>query len=236
MRMSKGAQKIISKTSQIPNPNEYVRALYGECGAWAFDEVKTPTLKGLWRSDVFKVDAHHPFDLEIGTGNGFHFAHFAKNNPNRSFLGIELKYKPLIQSIRRALKEGATNMRICRYNAVLVNEMFENEELNDVYIHFPDPWEKSVKHRLIQDEFLQELYKVQKPGGKVYFKTDSRDYYLWAIDKIKNSPYVLEDCTEDLHQSKWAPTNFVTHFEDMFLRQSLPIHFALLTKPEAQKQ
>lgn len=234
--MSKGAQKTVSKTKNIPNPNEYVKALYGECKDWAFDEEKTPTLKGLWRSEVFKVDAHHPFDLEIGTGNGFHFAHFAASNPGRSFLGIELKYKPLIQSIRRALRTGATNMRICRYNAVLVDQLFEKEELNDVYIHFPDPWEKSVKHRLIQDDFLLELFKVQKPGGKIYFKTDSRDYYEWALEKFKNSPYVLEGHTDNLHQSKWAAINFVTHFEALFTSKGLPTHFALLVKPEAPKQ
>lgn len=234
--MSKGAQRTISKTKRIPNPNEYVKALYDECKDWAFDEEKTPTLKGVWRQEIFKVSENHPFDLEIGTGNGFHFAHFANSNPQRSFLGVELKYKPLIQSIRRALVGGATNMRVCRYNAVLVNEMFASEEINDVYIHFPDPWEKSVKHRLIQDEFLAELFKVQRPGSKVYFKTDSRDYYLWALEKFRSSPYVLEDCTDDLHKSKWATINFVTHFERLFTSKGLPTHFALLVKPESTKQ
>ena len=228
--MSKGAQKSISKTKNIPNPNAYIKAMYGEYSDWAFDEEKTPTLKGLWRSEAFKVDENHPLDLEIGTGNGFHFAHFAKMNPNRSLIGIELKYKPLIQSIRRVRRDGGVNARICRYNAVMVNEIFSPGEINDVYIHFPDPWEKSVKHRLIQDDFLKELFNVQKPGGKVYFKTDSKDYYLWALEKFKTCPYMLEDYTDDLHQSKWATINFVTHFESLFLRQKMPIHFALLSK------
>lgn len=234
--MSKGAQRTVSKTKNIPNPNEYVKALYGECKDWTFDEEKTPTLKGLWRSDVFKVEPNHPVDLEIGTGNGFHFAHFAKSNPDRRLVGIELKYKPLIQTIRRALADGATNMRICRYNAVLIDQIFENEELNDVYIHFPDPWTKSVKHRLIQDDFLNELFKVQKTGGKIYFKTDSRDYYLWALEKFKASPYTIIDHTDDLHQSKWASINFVTHFERLFTSKGFPTHFVLLEKTASVKQ
>ena len=206
--------------------------MYGEYKDWAFDEEKSPGFKGVWRAEVFKTSENHPLDLEIGTGNGFHFAHFAKTNPDRSLIGIELKYKPLIQSIRRVRRDGGTNARICRYNAVMISDLFNLGELNDVYIHFPDPWEKSVKHRLIQDEFLVELFKVQKPGGKVYFKTDSKDYYEWALEKFKTCPYMLEDYTDNLHHSKWAPMNFVTHFEGLFLRQKLPIHFALLSKPQ----
>lgn len=229
--MSKGAQLQVSKTKSIPDPNEYVKALYGEFGPWAFDEEKTLTLKGKWREE-FRVSADQPLDLEIGTGNGFHFAKQALAHPERSLVGIELKYKPLIQSIRRVVKEGGKNARICRHNARLVSQIFAEGELNDVFIHFPDPWERlnRNKHRLIQDEFLVDLYRTQQSGGRVFFKTDSRDYFDWSLERFLKSPYKMEGHSFDLHNSEWASSNFVTHFESLFLRKGQPIHYAQLIK------
>lgn len=229
--MSKGAQLQLTRTKDIPDPNIYILALQNEYAPWAFDEERSPKFKGNWRSE-FDVPEDHPLDLEIGTGNGFHFGHQALSHPERCLVGIELKYKPLIQSIRRVVREGGTNARICRYNARLVKDLFAENELNDVYIHFPDPWEKKnrTKHRLVQDDFLKDLFHSQQSGSKIYFKTDSRDYFDWALEKFEKSPYRVEGHSFDLHSSEWAEKNFPTHFEKLFLRKGLPIHYAELLK------
>lgn len=229
--MSRGAQLQISRTRTVPKPNYYIEALLGEFSQWAFDEERAPSFKGKWR-EHFAVSNDYPMDLEIGTGNGFYFSHRAVTCPDRLLIGIELKYKPLIQSIRRALNAGAKNARILRYNAALPSELFAVEELNDVFIHFPDPWEKlrQHKHRLIQDSFLETLFKVQRPGARLEFKTDSRDYFDWSLERFKRSSYKLEACSFDLHNSEWAASNFATHFEKIFLKRGQPIHYALLQR------
>lgn len=229
--MSKSGQLRLSRTRTIPVPNEYVLAISGECAGWSYDEEKAPEFKGRWREAAFGVDAEAPLDLEIGTGNGLHFAHHALTNPKRQLLGIELKYKPLIQTVRRALRDGSKNMRVARYNAYLAHELFAEKELNDVIIFFPDPWEKlrQQKHRLIQDEFLVRMHAIQRPGSRLLFKTDSQDYFQWAVKKFESSPYKIEACTNDLHASEYASTNFITQFESIFLRQGLKIGYAALS-------
>lgn len=231
--MSRGAQLQLSKTKSLKRPNEYVAALSGELKGLAFDEEDCLLFKGQWRQKVFQVPPDHPMDLEIGTGNGFHFGHRALSQPDRCLIGIELKYKPLVQAMRRVVRGGGLNARMIRYNAVLIDHLFETGELNDVIIHFPDPWEKlrQQKHRLIQDEFLQRLFRLQKPGSRIEFKTDSRDYFLWAMERFERSSYRIEASSEDLHRSPYAEKNFVTHFERIFLRKGLPIHYCLLQKP-----
>ena len=225
--MSKGAQLTISKTKTMIRPNAYILALNGEYAPWAFDEERVLALKGRWREE-FGVAAGAPLDLEIGTGNGTHFAHYASRSPERNVVGLELKYKPLIQTIRRCRRLDLTNARVARYNAVLVHDLFSEGEIDNVLIHFPDPWERErqQKHRLIQDHFLARLYAIQKAGGVLDFKTDSRDYFLWAMQCFARSPYKRIAYTENLHNSEWATENFVTHFENIFLRKGLPIHFA----------
>lgn len=230
--MAGSAQLRLFRTKDIPNPNEYVQALKGEYSRWAFNEEEAPLKRGSWRAEVFEVPPESPLDLEIGTGNGYHFAHRAAQFPERNLVGIELKYKPLIQSVRRAINAQAENMRGVRYNARLLGNLFAPNELNQVFIHFPDPWEKKrqQKHRLIQKEYMDLLHTLQQPGSLIEFKTDSRSYFDWALEIFKGSPYRLERVSFDLHQSEFAQENFVTHFEQIFLRQGLPIHYALLRK------
>lgn len=230
--MSRGAQLRVSNTRTIPNPSEYINAMYDECSAYCMDEQDAPKHRGLWRSKVFQAPDDAPLDLEIGTGNGYHFSHHAFQNPQRLLLGLELKYKPLIQSIRRARRNGSQNARMARYNAVLMHELFNEGELNDVYIHFPDPWSKlrQHKHRLLQTEFLNRLWLAQRPGSRVEIKTDNRDYFEWALTKIGASHYHMQAHSFDLHASEWAPKNFVTQFENIFLREGLKINFALLQR------
>jgi len=229
--MSRGAQTQLAKSRDLPNPNIYVQALLGEYSAWALDEERAPRLKGNWRSEFGGLDKT-PLDLEIGTGNGHHFAWRAQSNPERFLIGIELKYKPLIQSIRRARSNGSENVRMLRYNARLLTELFQDEELNDIVIHHPDPWLKKSqrKHRLIQTDFLSEMHRVQRPRGVVEFKTDSEDYYNWALPLFRQSPYQLIGETRDLHQSDFAADNFVTQFEQLFLSKGQPIFYAKLLK------
>lgn len=217
----------LSKSMDLEAPNAYVQMLLGEYSAWAYDESRAPSFKGKWRSDVFGVGPEAALDLEIGTGNGFHFAHRAGSLPDRPFVGIEIKYKPLIQSIRRAVRAGARQARIVRYNATVLSDLFSEGELNDVLIHFPDPWPKKRqwKHRLIQDDFLLDLARLQRTGSMVEFKTDSRDYFEWAMERAHRCPvYKVEFESWDWHREPEAEGAFKTHFENLFLGQGLPIH------------
>ena len=230
--MSRSGQLRVSRTKTIPQPNAYVKAIYADFAQWTYDEERTPELRGRWRTEAFATAPHAPLDLEIGTGNGLHFARHAAKHPERCVLGIELRYKPLIQSIRRVIRVGGRNARVARYNASLLPELFTAGELNDVYIFFPDPWVKTRqhKHRLIQDEFLTRLFDVQKPGSKLYFKTDSQDYFAWAMKRFERSPYQLSAHSYDLHSSEHAQTTFITQFEGIFIRQGLKIGYAVLTR------
>jgi tRNA (guanine-N7-)-methyltransferase len=173
-----------------------------------------------------------PMDLEIGTGNGNHFQHHALKHPNRCLVGIELKYKPLIQSIRGCLRKGANNARICRYHAMNIDLMFETGELNDVFIHFPDPWvtPRKPKNRFVNARVLDWLYELQRPGSFLDFKTDSREYFLWSMEQIRTSKYKIVYETLNLHQTEMAKENFVTQFESIFMRQGIEINFVRLQK------
>lgn len=222
----------INLTRTLPVPNAYTTALDGEYSHVAFNEERAPLNKGKWRSDVFKVDDSVPMDVEIGTGAGHHFAHYTKQNPQRLLVGLELKYKPLIQSIRRAVAGGAKNAAIARYHAFNIDELFNEGEINNVFIHFPDPWTspKKPKNRVVNVRILDWLHRMQRPGSYLDFKTDSRVYFLWALEEIKQSKYKVVHQTLNLHQSEFQEQNFMTGFEKIFVKQGIEINYIRLLR------
>lgn len=222
----------INITTQLPHQTEYTLALNGEYSHVAFDEVRAPLKKGLWRSDVFKAEAEMPMDVEVGTGNGTHFAFYAQKNPNRLLVGLELKYKPLIQTIRRALNANCKNAAVARFHAFNIAELFNEGEIDNVFIHFPDPWTspKKPKNRFVCKQNLEILHRLQKPGSIIEFKTDSLVYFLWAMDEIRQSSYKILFETQDLHNSPIKAENFETAFEKIFLREGIKINFVRLQK------
>lgn len=222
----------INITKDLPKQNAYTLALNGEFSHVAFDELRAPENKGKWRSQVFKADQALPMDLEVGTGNGTYFAHHAETHPQRLLVGLELKYKPLVQTIRRAVKAGCKNAAIARFHAFNIEELFTEGEIDNVYIHFPDPWTspKKPKNRFVCKQNLELLHRLQKPGSFINFKTDSLEYFLWAMDEIRQSPYKILFETQDLHNSEMKNENFETAFEKIFLREGIKINLVRLQK------
>ncbi len=221
-----------TKTLNSDN-NPYVKMLLEDFAHCALDEERAPTHKGLWRQ-FYEPKKYTEVDLEIGTGNGLHFAHRASKYPDRLLVGIEIKFKPLIQAIRRAQKNSETkNSVILRYNAYRIEDLFTEGELRDVFIHHPDPWpkKKQWKHRLLQPEYLAKLFKIQQSGGILDFKTDSLSYFDWVTPILEESSYKIIKFTKDLHNSEYATDNFQTHFEKIFLRKGQPIYYAQLLRP-----
>lgn len=220
-------------TRLLPVPNEYTLALDNEYRHVAFNEERAPLNRGLWRKQVFQVSEEVPVDLEIGTGNGKHFQHRSLSDPNRCILGVEVKYKPLIQTIRGAIKKGAKNAAVARYHAMNLDLLIEPQEVNNVYIHFPDPWvtPRKPQNRFVNEKVLNWLFEMQRPGSFLEFKTDSREYFLWSLPQIESSKYQVIHKTLDLHKDGKPDGYFITQFESIFMRQQVPINYIKLLRP-----
>ncbi len=221
----------INVTENLPNQNAYTLALNGEYKDFAFDEIRALNNKGLWRK-ILSLPTDAAVDLEIGTGNGVFFAYQASQNSKRGLVGLELKYKPLVQSIRRARKVGCTNAAIARFHAFNLDQLFESQEINNVFIHFPDPWTspKKPKNRLTNSWFLDMIYDLQKPNSFLNFKTDSLELFDWSLEEIKKTKYEIIFQTYDLHQSEMKTQNFVTGFEKLFTAKGIKTNFVRLYK------
>lgn len=223
----------IVKTSELRIPNQYTLALDGEYRDYAFNEVRAPENKGVWRSQILKVADEVPVDLEIGTGNGVHFRTRCAAHPERFLIGLELKFKPLIQTVRGMLRVGATNGRLCRLHAFNIDTVFASQELNNIFMHFPDPWTtpRKPKNRMVNERMVKVFWDLQRPGSEFELKTDSQEYFRWSVEHFEKSPYQLLHLTENWHADPLSAGHVRTQFENIFARQGLPIYYARWKRP-----
>ena len=243
--MSKGAQTQLIASKTLTKTNPYVKAIYKDYADYVLDEEDCLLFKSQWRKkwhppmrDPSMRDQRNlarsipKLHLEIGPGAGDFFVSNALENKNDLFIAIELKYKPLIQTARKIKAKECLNAKVIRYNARMLKDVFALKELDNVYIHFPDPWPKKRhhKHRLIKPEFLKELYPLQKKGSFVEVKTDHSLYFKEIKKVFENSSYKEEVCSEDLHKTPHlVDQNFITAFEKIFIRKNQAIYYLKYT-------
>jgi tRNA (guanine-N7-)-methyltransferase len=110
--------------------------------------------------------------------------------------------------------------------------MFAPGEIDNIFIHFPDPWTspRKPKNRILNPRMLDVLWELQRPGSILDFKTDSQEAFLWSLENIPHSKYKLLWETRDLHKSGLFPENVITQFEKIFLAQGLPIYMLRLAR------
>lgn len=223
---------IMQKTRYVEFRNPYVKTARQQEGNCLFLEKLARSKRGNWRKSTFSVAETAPLDLEIGTGNGEFLAHYAAANPRRYVLGIERKYKPLMQSLKRIYRGDLENAAVLRYWADYLEEIFEPQEINDIFLFFPDPWPKKKHHknRLVNADFFKSTFALQRPQSFFTIKTDDDDYYEWILRFAQQSQYRVVAQTTDLHNSPLGDGNFMTQFERLWTSKGLKTKYLRLQK------
>jgi tRNA (guanine-N7-)-methyltransferase len=120
-----------------------------------------------------------PLIIEIGCGTGVATAAMAQAEPQFDLIGVEVYRPGLAQLVQRIEREGITNIRLLRGDAVIVLEnMIASNSLAGVRVFFPDPWPKSRHHkrRLLQPATMALIADRLQPGGVVHVATDHAGY------------------------------------------------------------
>ncbi len=128
--------------------------------------------------------------LEIGFGGGEHLAHQAANNPDVSFLGAEPFMNGVATMLRHCEQKGLRNVRLYRGDARELFSGIPDGALEAIYVLHPDPWPKARhnKRRLIQKPFLDQAWRMLKPGGELRLATDDPDYLIWMLQRVLIHP------------------------------------------------
>jgi tRNA (guanine-N7-)-methyltransferase len=168
-----------------------------------------------------------PVKLEIGFGNGSFLIELALQEPQFNFVGLDFYHKGIRKSVTKAGKLNIGNVRIAYGEArQKMAYSFKEDELEAIYINFPDPWPKKrhAKRRLIKPAFVSVLAEKLRPGGQLRLATDSEAYAAEMLDCLEN---------ESSLKNQWGARGFAgqrddvpkTKYEKHFIAAGHKIHY-----------
>ena len=168
--------------------------------------------------------------LELGCGKGEYSVNLAKTFPEKNFLGIDIKGARFWRGAKIALDENLGNVGFLRTQIELIDHIFAENEVDEIWITFPDPQikYKRTKHRLTNAEFLQKYRKILKPGGVVHLKTDSEFMHGYTLGLLHGLRETIEYAHHDVYGSQGAPeavTNIQTFYEKQYLAEGKKITY-----------
>ena len=185
-------------------------------------------LKGHWHQKYFGND--RPIVLELGCGKGEYTLHLATQNPDKNFIGIDIKGARFWRGAKTALEENRENIAFVRAQIELIDTLFADGEVSEIWITFPDPQIKfkRSKHRLTHPAFLNRYQKILQDQGSVHLKTDSAFLHGYTLGLMHDPAYHLLYAHHDIYNNPHAPQSAVaiqTFYEKMFLEQNIPIPY-----------
>lgn len=179
------------------------------------------------------VKSKKPLIIDLGCGAGNFLRDYALMKPEANFVGFELRFKRLVKGAIKFKKRGIDNVRLVQAKAEDIAVWIPDNNADEIHVNFPDPWPKKrhQKHRLVTSKFLKTLSLLLKNKGSFILKTDHKDYFHWAVDQIKQSPFFeISGYTEDLHNSEFNESNILTEFESLFKGKGFPVYFVKTNK------
>ena len=187
-------------------------------------------IKGKWHT-FFKND--NPITLELACGKGEYSVNLGREHKDRNFLGVDIKGNRIYNGAKIALTEGLTNVGFLRIHIGQITNYFAANEVDSIWIIFPDPFLKKAKNRLTHHRFLHAYQQLLKPGGKINLKTDSKELYDYTLETIAEEGCIIHENIADIYGKGLAtgPLAIQTFYEKMHLAEGRTIYFVSFSLP-----
>lgn len=184
-------------------------------------------LKGKWNTHF---NNNNPIVLELGCGKGEYTIALARKNPTINYIGIDLKGARFWRGAKTALEENLTNVAFIRTQIELIDLLFAENEVDEIWITFPDPQIKytRTKHRLTNATFLKRYDTVLKPEGIVNLKTDSEFMHGYTLGLLHGAGHEVIYAHHDIYKNTHSPeevTSTQTFYESQYLETGKAITY-----------
>jgi len=184
-------------------------------------------LRGNWAQNHFHNN--HPIVLELGCGKGEYTIDLSEKYPEKNFIGVDIKAARIWTGSKYALENDLANVAFLRIDIRALHQLFDREEVDEIWITFPDPQPKAPheKRRLTSPRFLNRYRELLKPGGFVHLKTDNLAFHEYTVEVLGEMDIEILDITRDLYKDVgFAEAGAVqTFYEKKFLAEGLPITY-----------
>ncbi len=185
------------------------------------------SLKGKWNT-FFKND--NPIVLELGCGKGEYTIALAEKNPEKNFIGIDIKGARFWRGAKTAIENDMQNVAFIRTQIELVDYIFAKNEVDEIWITFPDPQIKyqRTKHRMTNTTFLKRYDHILKEDGIMNLKTDSEFMHGYTLGLLHGEGHEIIHANHNVYKNEGAPeevTSTQTFYEKQYLEKGKPITY-----------
>ena len=183
--------------------------------------------QGKWHS-FFKNN--NPISVELGCGKGEYTIALAEKNPDKNFIGIDIKGARFWRGAKTALENKLTNVAFIRTQIELVDSIFSKAEVDEIWITFPDPQikYKRTKHRMTNHDFLLKYNHILKEGGVINLKTDSEFMHGYTLGLLHGEGHEILYSNHDVYHQEGSPeevTSIQTYYEGQYLKDDKAITY-----------
>ena len=210
-----------------------------QCGAReCVEESPVVAMRGKWHAEYFKND--NPIVLELGCGRGEYTVGLAERNPNKNYIGIDIKGARMWAGAKQAELAGIKNVAFLRTNIEMISHFFASDEVAEIWITFPDPQMKKATKRLTSTYFMARYRQLLRPDGLIHLKTDSPFLYTYTQAMVKENQYPILVDTDDLYGDEamrligdeaCEARALQTHYEHQWLDRGLTIKYIVWLLP-----
>ncbi len=200
-------------------------------------------MRGKWHEEYFGND--NPIVLELGCGRGEYTVGLAQRNPNKNYIGIDIKGARMWAGAKQAEQAGIKNVAFLRTNIEMIGYFFAPCEVSEIWITFPDPQMKKATKRLTSTYFMLRYRQLLRPNGIIHLKTDSPFLYTYTQAMVKENGYPLLVDTSHLYGEVGGEAmrleakggldearSLQTHYEHQWLDRGLTIKYLAWELPE----
>jgi len=190
-------------------------------------------LKGKWNKEFWKNDK--PITLELGCGKGEYTVNLATFQSERNYLGIDIKGARFWRGAKTAIQNNIPNVAFLRTRIEFISSFFAPNEVDEIWITFPDPQLKQRRHkkRLTSSLFLNRYKAFLSPNAVIHLKTDSYELHRYTVALLKYNEIEPIIAVDDLYASPIVDEilSIRTHYESLFLKEGKKITYIKFTIP-----
>jgi tRNA (guanine-N7-)-methyltransferase len=163
----------------------------------SFDDMMNPAqgFKGSWNK---KFGNTNPIVLELGCGKGEYTVALSRKYPDKNFIGVDIKGARMWHGAKTIATEKTPNAAFLRIRIEFIDNFFDRNEVDEIWITFPDPQISKPRKRLTSPLFLERYRNFLKDGGIIHLKTDSRMLHDYTLNVIRENKFTQLSSSTDI--------------------------------------
>ena len=191
-------------------------------------------LKGKWKEAFFSNQK--PIVLELGCGRGEYTIGLAQKNESKNFIGVDIKGARIWAGAKTATEKQMKHVAFIRTRIDFIEHCFDAEEVDEIWITFPDPQPQKARERkrLTNHLFLSRYMKFLKKNGLVHLKTDNTGLYEYSLESMRSfglkELFSTSDLYENVPEGREELTSIKTYYEKLFTEKGEKIKYCLFQK------